>query len=386
MAGSAEVRLPTVLAALVLLAGCVGDAPAPADVDEASLPAEAVAPPVDDGAAPMPTDVGHMPHMHDYWDGRERVTLFEGEVDPAAASADPFQPFYGLPQGKLGNAPWLLPDGAIVFEGTGQMDITASWEDPLVTSLQVAYQTGATSEWNGPLALPNGELVSLEVTPEMTDIPHRTTSKWAFFFEPAEPGAAMAPFQLKVEIVRVDDVMAFPGHPQLFEGKPEKVLHDEDHAHEEVSYAKRAPNVVTQGEFGEKTFAPAQVVPMETKAMRVEVDIADATATPGVVASIRFFYRGADTTFLGHPYVNPLEGSLQEKRLVYQFPVTPEQTDSPYETESQWLFFVEPTTKMTGAEEEPDCGGCTDVSLKYHVKVIAYDHELETYSTMEGEE
>jgi hypothetical protein len=382
------VRLPLVLLApLLVLAGCVSDAPVAEEGDAGAdaAPGEGAAAPVDDGKTEMPAEVGLMPHEHDYWDGKERITLFEGTVE-AGESDDPFAPFYGLPGGKVGQVPWLLPDGTIVYEGAGQMELTATWTDPLVTSLQARYRSGASPEFGEPVPLPNGETVVLELTPEMTDLPHRSVSRWAFLFDPAEPGALMGPFELRVEIVKVADISLFPGHPLLFAGLPEKVLHDQDHEHDEVSYPKRAPNVVTQGDFGEKTFAPASIVPMETKAMRIEVDILEASASPGVVSDIRFFYHGADTTYLGHPYVLPFEGSLEEGRLVYQIPVEPEQTDPPYADESQWLFFVEPTTKMTGADEEPDCGGCTDVSLRYHVRIIAYDHALETYSRMEGDD
>lgn len=378
-------RLPLALVLLLLLAGCVSEGPV-AEGNATTAAGEAPAAAVDDGTRQMATDVGHMPHMHDYWSGRERVTLFDDAIDPGA-NGDPFMTLGGAPAGQVGATSWRFPDGAIVMEGTGRMELTASWDDPAVTSLAARYRIGAGGAWSDAIPLPNGELIALDVTPAMTDMPHMTTSRWELLFTPAEsPGSLMGPFHLRVDIVKLSDIMLFPGHPELFEGKPEKVLHDKDHEHTEVSYAKRAPNLVTQGDFGEKTVAPDELVPMETKAMRIELDIIEASASPGQVAEIRFFYRGADTSYLGHPTVLPLEGSLAEKRLVYQFPVAPEQCDTPYGDESQWLFFVEPATKFTGQEQEPTAGGVTDVSIKYHLKVIAYDHELSEYSKMEGDE
>jgi hypothetical protein len=181
------------------------------------------------------------------------------------------------------------------------------------------------------------------------------------------------------------DISLFPGHPDLFEGQPEKVLEDADHEHSEVSYAKRIPNLALNGEFGEKLVAPSKIVPMETKAMRMEVTVLETSAMPGEVHEIRFFYHGANTTFLGHPTILPIEGSFEEGFLAYQVPVAMEETDTPYGNESQWRFFVEPATKFTGHEAEPTAGGMTDVSIRYHLKVIAYDHELETYSPRENE-
>jgi hypothetical protein len=327
-----------------------------------------------------PTSVngtGDRPHLHDYWQGKERVTLFDGEVDPS--QPDPFGwTFYRLyaeKQPMAGGVEWRLPDGAIVFEGTGQLDLTATWSDPRVTSVGVAYRTPETPQYGPSQEVASGAPLSIEVTPGMTDMPHMSTSRWGFFFSPGSaPGVALAPFNLKVEIVKMRDVDLFPAHPDLFEGKTEKVLHDLEHAHEEVSYAKRVPNLATSGQFGEKVVTLASLVPMETAWMRVEVDVLEATAMPGEVTDIRFFHHGADTTYLGHPAILPIEGSLAEKRLVYAFPVTMEQTDTPYGKESQWQLFVEPATKFTGQDAEPSAGGMTDVSIKYHVKAIAYGY------------
>ena len=371
---------------LILLAGCVAEEPAP-EGDPAAPPADgtAVAPAVDTGAQPMQTDVGHMPHMHDYWQGKERVVLFDDTIEPQ--TEDPFLTLGGSPSGRVGAVAWTLPDGETIMEGTGQVEITATHDDPFVTGIAMSYRIGPNGEWSEAIPLPAGETVSLDVTPPMADLPHQSTSRWQFMFYPADaPGALMGPFTLRVEIVRLADIMLFPGHPELFGGLPEKVLHDLDHEHTEQSYAARAPQVVTEGGFQEQFVTPQELVPMETKAMRIELDIVEATSTPGEVANIRFFYRGADTSYLGHPFVIPLEGSLAEKRLVYQIPVAPEQTDTPYGEESQWLFFVEPTSKFTGQEGEGDCGGCADVAIQYHLKIIAYDHELADYSKMEGDE
>jgi hypothetical protein len=118
--------------------------------------------------------------------------------------------------------------------------------------------------------------------------------------------------------------------------------------------------------------------------MRVEIDIADASSTPGQVSDVLLFYHAADSTSMGHPTILPIDGSFASKHMVYQFPVTMEQTDSPYGNESQWRFFVEPQSKFTGQAQEPTCGGCTDVHISYHLKVIAYDHELDQYSKLEG--
>lgn len=378
------------LATLLLLAGgsagCVASNEGEDDADagpgsgEGDDPVgphgEGDAPPVDAKRGPASGNgTGNRPHLHDYWGDQDRVTLFDGEVD--LSEPDPFgwsfARLYFEKTPALGGAEWLMPDGATVYEGTGQLDVTASWDDPRVTSLGLSHRSPASQERSSWAALTSGKPHAIEVTPDMTDMPHTTTSRWAFYFAPAEaPGVAMGPIRLKVDIVRMRDVGLFPAHPDLFEGKPEKILHDEAHSFREVSYPKRVPNFVMTGEFGEKEVTLASLVPMETVWMRVEVDVSKVEATPGQVADVRFFYHGADRSAISHPYLLPIEGSLAEKRLVYAFPVAMEETDTPYGKESQWRFFVEPTTKFAGHEDEPDCGGCTDVAIDYRMKVIAY--------------
>lgn len=376
------------------MAGCASpdadDAtPLEADANGTAAAGDAALPPeeerVDDGTR---TDLGHMPHMHDYWKGKERVTLFDGTVEPSAIDENAFMTLIVQKEARVGGSFWFLPEGALVYEGTGQMDVTASWTDPRTTSVGVSFRTPESQEFGPLVPLPNGEPLTLDVTPAMTDMPHSKTSRWAFYFAPADaPGAALGPFELKVEVVKLRDISLFPAHPELFEGKPQKTLHDAAHQHSEVSYAKRVPNLLTAGEFGEKEVTPSQLVPMETQWMRVEVRIAEATASPGEVSDIRFFYKGADRNFISHPYTLPVEGSLADKWLVYEWPVTMEMTDTPYGEESQWRFFVEPVTTFTGQDGEPDCGGCTDVSIAYSLKVVAYDHVPEgaVASKMEGE-
>lgn len=375
-------RLLALLVPLALIAaGCVGDEPQDAATDGGNVTLADTD--VDGSTAPVDTTKGNSnasgtgdrAHLHDYWDGKERALLFEGEVDLSAV--DPFGWTFGRlffeKQPAVGGAEWRLPDGAIVYEGTGALELTATWSDPRITGLALSYRTPAEPTYTPFEELASGKTWTLDVTPETTDMPHMSTSRWGFVFAAGgQPGVALGPFDLKVEVVKMRDVALFPAHPDLFEGRPEKVLHDLDHSHEEVSYAKRVPDYATQGQFGEKTVTLASLVPMETQWMRVEVTVGSATAAPGEVTNIRFFFHGADTTFLGHPTVLPIEGSLAEKRLVYAFPVEMEQTDTPYGKESQWVMFVEPVTKMTGQDDEPECGGCTDVAISYHLKVTAY--------------
>lgn len=367
--------LGVLLALVVLLAGCVGTETPPEDVPEAAPAGDDGSPAAPTSAAPAPgAGTDDRPHLHDYWSGRERVTLFEGTLTPGdSATVD--ATFYTLwvnREASVGGMLWNLPPKAIVYEGAGELLVTATWTDPRTTSLSVSYRSAAGPDYSPALALATGKPLTVPVTPDMTDMPHTTTSRWQFYFAPAsQPGATLGPFDLKVEIVKLRDVTLFPAHPDLFEGKSEKVLLDADGRSQQVSYAKRVPNLILEGAFGEHETPLAELVPMETRRMRVEVALHEASANIGSVEEIRLFYRSPGREGL-HP-AELVSGSVDEAILIWEIPVEMEMTDTPYGDASQWTVLVEAATSFTGAD--PTCGGCVDTDIRYHVRVTAYDRE-----------
>jgi hypothetical protein len=376
-----------VLAAMLALAGCLAQKPAedPATAaapDGPSRAANATAEPMnDDGTrAATSVDTGHMPHMHDYWKGKERVTIFDGDLQPDEENAT-FATFFQvlfLHRAAAGGMLWNPPDGQIVYEGTGAMELTATWTDPRVTSIAFIYHfyhSPDSSGWRNGGSLPNGKAFSLPLTPDMTDMPHAKTSKWQLGFGPdQEPGALLGPFHLKVDLVRTGDIMLFPAHPDLWEGKHERVVLDADHHGSQVSYMKRAAQPATQGNFTEDEVGFAKTVPMETRGVRFAVTVSSATSTPGKVVQLGLFVHGADTTNLLRCATKPLNATLPAT-VVWEIPATMDMSDSPYATQSAWRFLVEPQTSFTGVD--PVSGGTTDTEIQYHAVVTAYDAELD---------
>lgn len=355
----------------LLLAGCATEtAPSAASegaTDAVGVPAGAT----NETLAEFDADL--VPHLHDYWQGRERVTLFEGEVTPDAGGEGLDSTLIAAGFGRearVGGVSFRLPDGAIVYEGAGTMEITATPADPTTTSIALAYKPADRAEHSEPVTLEPGQPFLLDLPPEWTDMPHSPTSRWAFFFQPESPGAMLGPFTLRIDVVRTRDVTLFPGHPDLWDGPnaTARVLMEGSHRTEKFAYATRGVYLMENGDFGEPEFAPQKTVPMETTLVRVEVHITGTDATAGEVTEARFFFRGADSSQL-QSGGEPVEGSWEEKRLVWEVPVTMEMADSPYATESQWRFMVEPATQFTGAD--PTCGGCVDSALEFDVVITA---------------
>jgi len=383
-----------VLVTVLLLAGCFGRAqdgePTETTSTDASGAAGASGTAATTGAAasgkpstaPNATALGHMPHMHDYWLQGDRVVLFDEDVEIGVEETVYWTGVneFVFKRTAVGGSLWRLPDGATIYEGTGVLEVTATYDAPS-SNLGMSYISGnGGTDWEGPVALPSGEVTALDVTADMTDMPHMTKSRWQFYFAPAEGGALIDRFHLKVEIVRMRDIMEFPGHPDLWNGADSKILHQAPGKSAQVSYAKRIPNLLLEREFGEHWIVPAELVPMETLTIEAEVTLTKAEASVGSVDEIRFFFFPADSN---DPIrVQVFEGSVAEKRVVFRVPVVMENTDSPYAPESQWRFLVEAATKTAGQDIEPTCGGCVDTDIEFELTLVAYKAELEGAKTM----
>ncbi|HEX2022149.1 MAG TPA: hypothetical protein VHH36_05510, partial [Candidatus Thermoplasmatota archaeon] len=300
---------------------------------------------------------------------------FDGPIESDAMNAT-FATVFQVVFGRgvyAGGTLWNLPDGQIVYEGTGAVEITASWSDPRVTGIGFIYRSAESPDYKAGGSLPNGEAFVLPITPMMTDMPHAKVSRWQFGFGPdSSPGAVMGPFNLRVDIVRANDIMVFPAHPDFWQGAHNLTLMDADHSAHVDSYAKRSLQPATQGNFSEDLQKFPKPVPMETKAITFTVNVTSATSTPGEVSHFQLFYHGADSTVLLRCPSKPIASI--PGTLTWTVPSTMEMSDSPYSPESQWQFLVEP--KVTFGPGLEDVGGMTDVDYSYHVWVMATDLDV----------
>lgn len=359
----------------------------PASEDSGTLSSMTPAAVGDEGDPAARLDAaGAQPHVHDYWRGRERVTLFDGDVDPGEPEALVFATTFTLlaeRDARVGAVPWRLPNGSIVFEGTGAVELTATPTEPTTTSIAVRYRAADSADYAGPVNLASGAPTEIEVTAQMTDMPHAATSRWEFLFQPEAPGAMLGQFRLKVDIVRTRDPSAYPGHPDRWAGASELVLLDGLQRVEQASTASRLAALAMGGDAQASAFAPAAPVPMETTRVRAEVQIVRAEAQAGEVVDLDLSFRGADT-FLTRPAGPPVEGSFDEGWIAWDLEVTMEMTDSPYADDSQWRFVLRPHVRFTGADAEPECAGCVDSEVEAHVRLIAF-RDIRPMTTVKAE-
>lgn len=360
-----------------MLSGCFSEEGAPAEAAATNQTAAAydlANVTVDDGMGEMDMEVGHMPHLHDYWRDQERITIMDEDVTVAPEEAFMFT-FFNLFRGSpgVGGKFVQLPDGAIVYEGTGKLDLTVTWTEATMTGMGVAYKTAASTTFSELQPVASGETLTVDVTPEMSDMPHEKTSRWAFFFRPASAGQTMiGTFHVKVDIVRLGDITVFPGHPELFGDANTLVLFSGAGTSSQSNFVTGTLNFATGAESQEDGVAAQKVVPMETLSMTANLTITSADASLGEVTDVWFLYKSADSS--RYRRAELVSGDMTTGIFQFAWPVEMEQTDSPYAQTSQWRFDVRVGTQTTGVGGP--CDRCADVKVEYTVEIVAYDSLL----------
>lgn len=360
------------------LSGCLGGDDAPAAIPEGEEVANESAA-VDDGTTEMATDVGHMPHLHDYWQGRESVTVMDADVEVEPFTALAFT-FFNARNGEpgVGGTFFTFPEGSLVYEGTGKMEITPTWTDATVSGAVLRYRSPGGSEFSAPQPLSQGQALVLDITPEMTDMPHDKESRWFFLLTAPQGGALVGKVHMRIDILRMRDIAEFPGHPELFGGAHTLTLFEGAATSSSQNVASMFLGFATDN-MQESGVRSSKVVPMETLAMTANVTITSATANIGEVANVEFLYHAAGG--FGWDVAQVL--SADPATGVYQFgwPVEMTMTDSPYADESQWTFDLLIETDPTGTGSFGG-RGIADAQVDYTLIVVAYDSLLEGIEPM----
>ncbi|HET6405565.1 MAG TPA: hypothetical protein VFH78_13050 [Candidatus Thermoplasmatota archaeon] len=378
-----SVPVASMLLALAF-AGCLGEEEAPAATDAlASNESDLQEVTVDDGTAEMAAELGHAPHLHDYWHGKERVTIMDEDVqvDPFGALMWTFiNTFRGTP--GVGGAVFRLPEGSLVFEGTGKMEIVATWTDPTVTGAGLQYRSPATESFSDVMPLTSGTPLVLDIAPEMTDMPHDKESRWLFLLVPPSTGqAVVGTVHFRIDIVRMGDIALFPGHPELFGNEHTLTLYDGAAQSSTQSFPMRFVGAVTQNE-AESGVRSAKVVPMETRSMTANVTITSTTSNIGTVSNVTFLYKPAGS--FGYERAQTLSADPENGVFQFGWPVEMRETDSPYAKTSQWAFDLRIQTDPAGMGWETS--GLADAKVDYQLTVVAYDSLLDGIEPAEDDD
>ena len=361
----ATMALAVALAAM--LAGCADTTETAGTQEPGGEPAAAPSVEVE---RPADAGVADVPHVHDYWAGRERVTLLDADfaVEPPDALVWGAQTTRFLGETAFGGAFVTFPEGAIVYEGTGRLDVTVTWSDPGITGMRFLHRHAGSGEIQPWTETPNGETVALDVTPGMTDMPHAQASRWVLLMAASgTPAVAIGSFHVQVDVVKTRDVAEWPAHPDLWEGQQRVTIADAEGQTE----GRLAPAGVADTDpwaVPADALHAQRLVPMEAAKLRVVVTILDLDGTiemerPSLLARTAF-----DVAFDFDDQGEPVDVSDDGMTWTWERAIDMEETDNPYADASAWGFRV-----VAGAADAPlpGCGsGCYEAELKYRLEAV----------------
>lgn len=374
-----QVDLKAAALALVLvalsLAGCAEDDPEPeAQAAATNASAVDVGNMTDPAASETNATLGSMPHLHDYWQGRERATILDQDftVDPPTAAFWTGFMFYYTREASVGGTFVELPDGQLVFEGTGQLDITVTWSDPTVSGIRFVYRHAGSGELVPWTSAVNGQVVSIPVTPEMTDMPHTKQSRWFFVFAAeGTPPTAVGSFHIKMEVVKMREIELFPAHPDFwFGGNELELLKASGMARSQQGPQARLQQTLEPMATPPDVVPGDRVVPMETLTLIVNVTV--TSVNPDLeVDHLHLFYRAADDISFDFQEAGEPKRFEDGATYTWEIPVEMQQTDNPYNQRSDWAYrvtagYVNPVPGLPPCDDS-----CYNAEMQYDIVATA---------------
>ena len=402
-------KVPLLVAAALLLAGCFGAGDAPDDAQPVDKQDANVSPTMDkpdgrDGGFAAFNETNRtedgqfgLDHDHDYWQGRERVVL----VDQDAGLWLCCHTTKPVARTRI-----LIPGGALVYEGTGSVDVTLSkperracgtaYDDqgricsdraaprapdptgkPAGVHLFVrdavskAFRDVGEVTWDVPMSIPVDD-------PKQTDMPHAGRSLWEFEVSSPDSRDDTLHFHFHAEAVRAPDVdiPKWPGHPDFYAASPVRmVLQGTGKTKENGVLGAVDPTGYQAGEV-----VPDKLISYGTRTLHVFVNITDVkNDNPALKASgwlLRWHNASGVTDTVGGPPNHT--GDMKEHHWV--LPVDDGAMDSPYAEASRWAF------GLMGDFEVADptntyayllgCTGCALYEVSYSITVLATTEEL----------
>lgn len=343
------------------------------------------------------TGEGSMSHTHDYWMGRERVNVFTSQV-----VMDPVQPGASY----VAKVDFHPPEGHWVFEGTQSVEVTISdpqrhacpggqsrlngyyictdtlgnltpapslppVADPTggSTGLTLRFKHASATDWIDAGPITWGKPTTIKITnPTQTDMPHVTSSAWAFEIASPNQYDGTLEFTAKVDIVRGSGpIPLWPPHPNFYPDSHYRKVLDVDAAACDTQgcslpgYEKAGP------------VKPARLISYGTRTLFVWANVTDFQAPVPPLAPNNWFLFHDNTTG-DENITNPNDAKhpIAQKSNEWILPVDENGMDSPYADGSKW-------TLQLGAALQGGLScyaGCAAWAAKYHLTVVASDLAL----------
>jgi hypothetical protein len=311
------------------LSGCAGrDAPS----GEGSADVPVVTDPLDYSYLQNATAGSH---IHDYWQGRDRITVIESESGSFGASCSG-----GCSEGMLFSTR-VPDDGIIVPQGTrwvnGTIGLAANGENTW-TRLELWIRTAEDAEARPWGNITPGTPFSFESTNEQDDPPHYVLSLWEFGLRAYGAGDEVrvaGKLSWKIEAVRGLPLVAYPPHPDQWNGATELDLLEDTQASQYTLYREdptgSTSTFCSGGCPGTHRLGDGVVVPFDAATVEVRLSYG-----PGMPAGLGVSFHGSDTRSL-----TKLTGTTESPGVtLFTIAVEPGVADSPYAKQSLWEFDV----------------------------------------------
>lgn len=348
-------RWTAVLLALMLIfSGCLsGGSGAPGD-DKAqtqalntSSPSNRTATNGSDGNATYLKDSDYnQTHVHDYWPGNstEKVLMDDTVQTETMISVfyTAFSPFFRDPKTGVGTVWFSLPNGTFVPQGTGKLTIQVDSTSALKRGQQALYYQPANSAEYTQMQ-PKGAQAewTIDVKPEMADLPHAKSTRWDFRLE-AQGAGSVLDGEINVKIVahKTREVEAWPEHPDFWnKGK----LANQHLATMNGTFDRLntfATEWATGGQQSSVTFPEGTIVPPETKVLLVKFWYAlDNHPKNNANADVTLLVKeGSSSSYFEWQDDNIVRQEQGFK--MFAIPVDGASWDSPYAEKSNWAFRV----------------------------------------------
>lgn len=334
-------------------------------------------------------------HYHNYWNGREKVMLF----DPSHAlmiGQDAYNEFFSTNDAMTLGTVVFDPDtdgedGAesqetdVVFQGTNRIEVKVTWQDTNnIPGLALYYSPANTPDFLRFGEVKSGQTYYIEMKENWADMPHQlSVSRWAFRLDaydarfesyPAKLHNAKGEIHVEMYIHNGGEKFIDPPHPYFFKAGPTRsaghvyqnltdcLVVNSTRVNNQYNVPPASLRFQCGGPTGSIEMRPEApyIVPWETTSLIIDLYYNLTTKASAVPHKVGLIFHGADA--LNYRYIAP---KLNEPtHLRYEVPVTEKMSDTPYSDETDWRYGLYPILS-----DRPEGSG--DISGNFHIALTA---------------